>query len=190
MKQGFVWLALFVFFVVALDSISQTVPKSARDTHTGVAQTRKETGNLALVKLGDKYGFINESGHYVINSQFDMASQFTEGLAGVRIGDKWGYIDRTGKFIINPHLSDGFWFSDGLAWAGTGFVDKTGTVVIHRQPGWANFPGPFHYGLAVVGIWDTERSEYTGWRDGDTSIGLGTTPWTCNSIGRVGFQRG
>ena len=39
-------------------------------------------------------GFIDKTGHYVINPQFDLADSFSDGLARVRIGDKWGYIAR------------------------------------------------------------------------------------------------
>ena len=54
---------------------------------------------LAVVWIGDKWGFIDKSGQYKINPQFDYAQEFSEGLAGVRIGDKWGYIDKSGQLI-------------------------------------------------------------------------------------------
>ena len=53
---------------------------------------------LTAVRIGNfrtgKRGFIDKTGHYVINPQFDGASSFSDGLAAVRIGDKWGYIAR------------------------------------------------------------------------------------------------
>ena len=53
---------------------------------------------LAEVRIGDastgKWGFIDKTGHYVINPQFDFAQSFSDGLAAVRIGGKWGYIAR------------------------------------------------------------------------------------------------
>ena len=53
---------------------------------------------LALVRIGDKSGFIDKTGSVVINLQFDDADSFSEGLARVRIGDsetgKWGFIAR------------------------------------------------------------------------------------------------
>ena len=43
-------------------------------------------------------GFIDKTGHFVINPQFGLANSFSDGLAQVRIGDdetgKWGYIAR------------------------------------------------------------------------------------------------
>src|ERR1039458_9956106 len=49
-----------------------------------------------------KYGYIDESGKFVVNPQFDYALDFSGGLAPVCMGDcgyrpvaprKWGYID-------------------------------------------------------------------------------------------------
>lgn len=57
---------------------------------------------LAGVEVGDKYGYVDKTGQYVINPQFDAAFPFNEGLAMVNIGGKIGYIDKTGKYIWNP----------------------------------------------------------------------------------------
>ncbi len=54
---------------------------------------------LFCVNVNGKYGYIDKTGKYVINPQFDYAGSFSEGLAVVEIGGKWGYIDKTGKFI-------------------------------------------------------------------------------------------
>ena len=52
--------------------------------------------------------YIDKTGKYVINPQFDSAGNFSEGLAPVRIGDdktgKWGCIDKTGKFLKLTYL--------------------------------------------------------------------------------------
>jgi len=47
---------------------------------------------MACVKIGGKLGFIDKIGNFVIQPQFDGASDFSEGLAGVKIGGKWLYI--------------------------------------------------------------------------------------------------
>ncbi|HDS29982.1 MAG TPA: WG repeat-containing protein, partial [Firmicutes bacterium] len=49
-------------------------------------------------------GFIDKTGQYVINPQFDFAFDFSEGLAPVKIAEKWGFIDKTGQFVINPQF--------------------------------------------------------------------------------------
>ena len=62
------------------------------------------------MRIGDgttgKWGFIDKTGSFVINPQFDFAWSFSDGLAAVRIGDyetgKYGFIDKTGSFVINP----------------------------------------------------------------------------------------
>jgi hypothetical protein len=75
------------------------------------------------VRSGDdttgKWGFIDKTGHYVINPQFDSAEPFSDGLAAVRIGGwetgKFGFIDKTGHIVINPQFDFVSAFSDGLA---------------------------------------------------------------------------
>ena len=66
------------------------------------------------MRIGDydtgKCGYIDITGKYVIEPQFDYADDFTDnGLARVRIGDwetgKYGYIDITGKYVIEPVIS-------------------------------------------------------------------------------------
>jgi WG containing repeat len=53
-----------------------------------------------------KYGYIDRTGTFVINPQFDFANKFTEGLAKVRIGKgndwKLGYINKDGKYVWEP----------------------------------------------------------------------------------------
>ena len=64
-------------------------------------------------------GVTENTGHFVINPQFDEASSFADGLAAVRIGDwetgKWGFIDKQGKMVINPQFVYAGQFTDGLA---------------------------------------------------------------------------
>jgi hypothetical protein len=104
---------------------------------------------LARVRIGDKYGYIDQSGFHelgaggggnmermrktVIPPQFENAHDFSEGLAAVRAGGKWGYIDKTGKMVINPQFDDAGEFSGDLAAvtvAGKrGYIDKDGKYV-------------------------------------------------------------
>jgi hypothetical protein len=60
---------------------------------------------LASVQLkdGDKWGFIDRSGKFVIPPQFDeIPSSFFNGLSVIRIGTKRGYIDKTGRYVWPP----------------------------------------------------------------------------------------
>ena len=98
---------------------------------------------LAAVRIGDKWGFIDRQGTYVIEPQFDDAQSFSEGLAAVRIGDretgvgKYGFIDRQGRYVVEPQFDGAQSFSEGLAavfigdrW---GFIDRQGRYVINPQ---------------------------------------------------------
>jgi len=48
---------------------------------------------LIPVKKGGKYGYINTSGKFVIEPQFDSAASFSEGLAVIEMDSKEGFID-------------------------------------------------------------------------------------------------
>lgn len=53
-----------------------------------------------------KFGFIDHSGRFVINPQYDNVLDFKNGYAKVFVGSgteaKSGYIDKTGKTIWQP----------------------------------------------------------------------------------------
>lgn len=53
-------------------------------------------------KTGDKYGYIDTTGRYVINPQFHWVSNFVDGLAFVIVSmgpEKLAYIDKEGKYV-------------------------------------------------------------------------------------------
>ena len=60
----------------------------------------------APVMVDEKWGYIDPSGAYIIEPQFDEALPFKDGAARVRInvGERqtYGYIDRAGKFLWYP----------------------------------------------------------------------------------------
>ena len=51
---------------------------------------------LALIIVGDKYGFINRTGSYVYPPVLDAAEPIIDGYSRVTIGNKMGIIDRSG----------------------------------------------------------------------------------------------
>jgi len=116
-----------------------------------------------------RWGFIDETGKYVIDAKFVMVKRFSEGLAAVVFKENEnsyqtvGYIDQSGRVVIPPQFSgeggsvSDLAFSEGLAavrvykdkvykW---GYIDKSGKVVIEPQFAAA---GPFSEGRAMVGI--------------------------------------
>lgn len=123
------------------------------------AQTYEVAGEfnegLAPVKVGGKWGFIDKSGHMVIQPKFDdipdywsqLPKGFSQGLAAAQYGGKVGYIDKNGKFVIPASYVSGSSFTaDGFAYvninAGTlGVIDKTGKVIYQVGSGGSSSQG-------------------------------------------------
>ena len=88
----------------------------------------------------EKLGFIDQSGHMVIEPQFagDGLQSFQDGLAAVSVREngkfKVGYIDEHGKWIIPPKFDHGIHFCGGLAPVGIGelwgYVNTAGELNI------------------------------------------------------------
>lgn len=75
-----------------------------------------EDHSLIPVLMGDKWGYIDQSGDIVINPQFSSASFFSDGMAAVSISGKYGYINKKGEYEIIPGYKDVANFSEGIAW--------------------------------------------------------------------------
>lgn len=71
------------------------------------------------VQSGDKWGFINLKGSFVINPQFDNADCFQDGLSRVSSNGLIGYIDKKGQYVIRPQYINGTSFSEGMAFVVT-----------------------------------------------------------------------
>ena len=70
---------------------------------------------LIPVRPVDTWGYIDHSGAWVINPQFEEAECFYDGLARVKSNGKVGYINKEGRLVINAIYQDGTRFSEGLA---------------------------------------------------------------------------
>lgn len=76
----------------------------------------KDDVKLFPIKSGDKWGYVDKTGKYIINPQFDDAFNFSEGLALFKSNNgKYGFIGEDGKYVINPIYKDATSFSEGLA---------------------------------------------------------------------------
>ena len=89
---------------------------------------------LAPAGTGGKWGYIDTTGKWVIDPQFESAWSFADGLAPVLVGGRWGYVDQKGRFVINPQYDFGGEFVEGLAifmssGRKMGFIDTKGHVV-------------------------------------------------------------
>lgn len=110
---------------------------------------------LAAAMVGDKWGYIDRSGHFAISPQFiGEAGSFSDGLAAVNEGYRLGYIGTDGSYVIVPQFSGHSpvnRFSEGLAAVQSGglwgYVDKSGRVTIAPQ---FRLAFSFAEGLAAV----------------------------------------
>jgi hypothetical protein len=113
---------------------------------------------LIPVKSGEKWGYINKKGEYVINPQFQNADFFHEGLARVVSSDgKTGYISEDGKYAIPAKYKSGTSFSDDLAFVVSdgGYptcIDKSGKTKFQLKQ--AKYVFSFSEGLAMFGTSD------------------------------------
>jgi hypothetical protein len=90
---------------------------------------------LAIVRQGDYYGYVDNSGSEVVPPLYDWVTAFSEGLALIRTQDeKYSYIDPSGKVILSVEYDSAWLFEEGLApvsiddkW---GFIDRTGREVL------------------------------------------------------------
>jgi hypothetical protein len=111
------------------------------------------------------FGYVNKSGAFTIEPQFERAYAFSDGRAAVYTGApqaaeaKFGYIDTTGTFVIEPQFRGARAYSGGRApvlvgrftsgkW---GFIDERGQMVIDPQFDEAL---PFSEGRAAVSTGD------------------------------------
>ena len=92
---------------------------------------RDENGNA-------KCGYIDKTGEYIIEPQFEAANDFKNGIASVKKDGKWGYINKQGEAILPieyeaAYGTDGTYFTVGKTVGETvkyGVVDADGTTVL------------------------------------------------------------
>ncbi len=89
---------------------------------------------LGAVKQDGRWGYIDRSGEYIIQSRFEWAEPFSEGLAAVKYDGYYGFIDHSGAFVIEPRFLAARYFSMDLAPVkveeGWLYIDQNGNVVI------------------------------------------------------------
>lgn len=111
---------------------------------------------LHAVKIGDKWGYINNFGKQVGKMNFEYAYQPNEEVALVKIKGLYGYIDNKAKLIIKPKYYEANSFYEGLAavkiYGGAwGYINSQGEYEIEPA-----FQGAIEFseGLAAVSIYD------------------------------------
>ncbi len=119
---------------------------------------------LPMIRLGDKFGYIDSTGKIVVTPQYASAGDFHEGLAAVKLGNEFGYVNKSGQVKINPQFDLAGDFSDGLALVETaghcGYINKSGSFVINPQ---FDQGGNFRAGIAPVWIGSQRRIHRQRW---------------------------
>jgi len=145
----------------AVDSPSRQVTQSyfSRRGLLVPEQTRS-FGQLFPYQDGTLYGYANVLGELVIEPQFMLAGEFTEGMAPVSYdGRTTGFINQIGELVIEPRFSYAGNFTQGLALVGvpgvdadapflTTYIDRIGRFVFGDARFFA--AEPFSEGLAAV----------------------------------------
>ncbi len=141
-KHGFINKEGVAFFKDFLNN-------NTGDFHDGLAVFEKEL----------YFGYVNTNGDIVIQPEYFMSYDFSEGLATVsNENDKHGFIDTTGKLVIPfqfDHNFDGTYlyegFNNGLASVYTGekfgYINKKGEFAIEPV---FDYAGRFSDGVALV----------------------------------------
>lgn len=98
---------------------------------------QNETRLLPYSADGQSYGYVDSSGEWAIEPEFEFAHDFVEGLAAVVQAGQYGFIDDSGAVVIEPEYDFADDFSDGLAVVlvdgSYGYIDASGQVVIEPQ---------------------------------------------------------
>ena len=125
-------------------------------------------GRAAVLEEGQSWGFIDKTGEYIADPQYEDVWDFRDGLAAVKLNDKWGFIDRDGQLIIKPtYQAVDRGFQDGLAAVNVGgietptgfveggkwgYIDKTGAWAI--EPQFDKVSMVWEHGVTLVWIGD------------------------------------
>ncbi len=112
---------------------------------------------LALIKKGEKWGYINTMGKVVIEAKYDDGCDFDEGVAYVKLGGKYFIINKQGtEMPVAADATDVRDFTEGMAPYRAadkkfGFINAEGKVAIPAQ---FESVGYFKNGLAWAKIND------------------------------------
>lgn len=86
--------------------------------------------SLLPLGTGGRLGYINHTGEFVINPQFDGATMFYDGIARVKKNGKFGFIRKDGSYLCLPVYEDATVFSEGIAWT---VKEKEEPVAIDKE---------------------------------------------------------
>ncbi|QQR56317.1 MAG: WG repeat-containing protein [Candidatus Melainabacteria bacterium] len=126
---------------------------------------------LAIARIGDKWGVVNEYGKVIVNPIFEnydrlekhrdgnLILRYSDGLALIKIDGKFGFLDVNGNVVIEPKFDDADAFSDGLAYVRIGFrrgyIDHAGDFKL--EP---NHAGNYDFSDGLAGFNDGKKAGY------------------------------
>ena len=67
---------------------------------------KKFENGLAKGEKGEKWGFYNKAGEWVVQAKYDGVRAFNNGYAAAKKEDKWGFINEKGEWVIEPTLGN------------------------------------------------------------------------------------
>ncbi len=130
-------LRIAFVIIVGLSSTLVACQQGGEEQPSRIPALREQGSRLFPVARDGQWGFINQTGDVVIETQFDWAGEFTNGLALVRQDGLYGYVRRNGEVAIEPQFEDAWHFSEGLApvqidgrW---GYIDEDGEIAVDPQ---------------------------------------------------------
>lgn len=92
---------------------------------------------LAAVRVGDKWGYIDTTGKFVIQPSFRDARSFSAGYAAVKDRNGWSFIRKDGQFINSARYREVTDFACGVGGVYNvplgGYVDTSGNEVIPKK---------------------------------------------------------
>ena len=106
---------------------------------------------FAIVKLNNKYNFINTNGQLISNTWFDSCYNFSKGFAIVKSNNKYNFINTNGQLISNTWFDCCFNFSEGFACVKLNnkynFINTNGQLISNT---WFDSCTEFYDGFACV----------------------------------------
>lgn len=139
--------------VIDRDGENCLIDTSGKSIIKGFQDCKEFREGLAPIRIGEKWGYVNLAGEYVLQPQYAEAFRFSAGRAKVRDtkGPQW-QIDRTGG-TCSAHRAtasiEGRWFVHDDEADKWGYVDANGQLVIPYQ-----FDDAFQFsdGLGCVSV--------------------------------------
>ncbi|WP_165780146.1 WG repeat-containing protein [Leptospira hartskeerlii] len=115
----------------AFDFAGRDLISLRRGNYSGYAE------GMFLIKIDEKYQFLDRNGKLLGNKTFEDAKMFSESLAPVKLRNKWGFFNIDGRWTIQATFDEAKRFQNGLAavkvadqW---GYIDRSGKFIIPPQ---------------------------------------------------------